>query len=278
MPSSGSAPREWGRASCLGSATRSRSSGASTPRRTSPRPRAFCRAEAPSAPRLIVLALLLGRDRLRQLSELIEAQVRAAGEPAGDRRGRALGGMSGGGSDVEQGDYLLLRGRIDPELLREFREPLIAPHRPTGFLSADRAHRSLRLNEPRLIDVVLELLAPDRLPDESLELGVRGAGAQRVSHVGFVQREQAGPQLAVGGQPDPVAVGTERLRDGIDEADLALAIGEAVDPRRGRALARRLDELVARLDRAADLVACEHLVAAPGVLGIQRHELDEADL
>src|SRR3954451_23719785 len=133
MPSSGSAPREWGRASCLGSATRSRSSGASTPGRTSPRPRAFCRAEAPSAPRLIALALLPGRDRLRQLSELVEAQLRAAGEPAGDRRGRALGGMSGGGSDRERAPPPPLRGRPPPDLLSDPREPLIAPHRPTGF-------------------------------------------------------------------------------------------------------------------------------------------------
>ena len=78
----------------------------------------------------------------------------------------------------------------------------------------------------------------------SLELGVGGAGAQRLAQVGLVQREEAGAQLALGGQADPVAVGAERLGDRVDEADLALAVGEAEHARGGRRLARQLLERV----------------------------------
>ena len=73
--------------------------------------------------------------------------------------------------------------------------------------------------KPGLVDVVLELLAPDRVADDLLELGVVGARAHRRAQVGLVEREQAGAQLAVGGQADAVAVAAEGLGDRVDEAD-----------------------------------------------------------
>ena len=59
-----------------------------------------------------------------------------------------------------------------------------------------------------------------------LELRVGRAGAQRAAQVGLGHREQAGAQLALGGQADAVAVAAERLGDGGDEAHLAAAVGE----------------------------------------------------
>ena len=59
------------------------------------------------------------------------------------------------------------------------------------------------------------------------ELRVVGAVAQRAAQVGLVDAEQAGAQLALGGQADAVAVAAERLGDRVDEADLAGAVGEA---------------------------------------------------
>ena len=59
--------------------------------------------------------------------------------------------------------------------------------------AADSAHRAGRLDEARLVHVVLELLAPDRVADELLELLVARAGAQRLAQVGLVEREEAGP-------------------------------------------------------------------------------------
>src|SRR5579875_2600723 len=111
--------------------------------------------------------------------------------------------------------------------------------------AADRRHRARGLDEPGLADVVLELLAPDRVPDDARDLGVARPGAQRAAQIGLVQREQAGAQPAIGGEPDAVAVGAER---------------------------------VDRLDRGADLLAGEHLRGRPRPVGVERHELDEPHL
>ena len=55
----------------------------------------------------------------------------------------------------------------------------------------------------------------------SAEFGVGRAGAQRPAQVGLGLREQAGAQLAVGGEPQPVAVAAERPGDRRDDADPA---------------------------------------------------------
>src|SRR5215210_3550720 len=99
-----------------------------------------------------------------------------------------------------------------------------------GPSPADAGHRPRRLDEARIADLVLELLAPHRVANDRLELGVAGAGPHGRTEVGLVEREEAGPQHALGGQADAVAVAAERLRDGRDEADLALAVGEAPAP------------------------------------------------
>src|ERR687895_1375907 len=115
--------------------------------------------------------------------------------------------------------------------------PAPTPPRPRATLSADARHRARRLAEAGLAHVVLELLAPDGVAHDPLELVIGGARTQRAAQVGLVQREQARPQHALGGQPDAVAVAAERLRDGGDEAELATAIRERVAPRGAVALA-----------------------------------------
>jgi hypothetical protein len=126
--------------------------------------------------------------------------------------------------------------------------------------------------------VVLELLAPHRVADDLRELVVEGAGAQRGAQIGLVHREQAGPQHALGGDADAVAVAAERLRDGGDEADLALAVGEA--PAAGGRVLLALERLerVSRVDQRPDLLIRQHAVAIPLLVGVERHELDEAHL
>ena len=125
---------------------------------------------------------------------------------------------------------------------------------------------------------MLELLAPHRTAHHGLELVVVGSAAQHGAQVRLAQREQAGAQLAVGGYADPVAVGAEGLRDRVDEADAAAAVGEAEGPR-GRAGGAGLGlQRVNRMDRGTDLLAAEHVVGRPRVVGVKRHELDEADL
>src|SRR3954454_2435344 len=94
--------------------------------------------------------------------------------------------------------------------------------------AADGRHRALGLHEAGLVDVVLEFLAPHRVAHDALELRVAGAGAKRAAQIGLVEREQARAQPSVGREPDAVAVAAEGLGDRVDEADPALAVGEAV--------------------------------------------------
>src|SRR3954451_19106338 len=159
-----------------------------------------------------------------------------------------------------------LFGRFLPSI--EFREAISA---------ADLAHRAACPYEAGLVDPVLQLLVRDGVPDQALELRVGGAGAERRLQIPLAAREQARAQLAVRGQADAIAGGAERLRDRVDEADLAGAVGEAVALRgRGR-LRGDLLERPALLDDRPDLGARQHLVVAPRALGVERHELDEAD-
>ena len=61
--------------------------------------------------------------------------------------------------------------------------------------------------------------APSRAPPAVGELLVGRAAAQRGAQVGLLAGEQAVAHLAVGGEPDPVAVAAERPGDRGDDAD-----------------------------------------------------------
>ncbi len=93
-----------------------------------------------------------------------------------------------------------------------------------------------------------------------------------------MQAEEAGAQLALGGHANPVAVAAKRVGQRVDEADLALAVLEAVRASGRARVARQRFERMDHVDRGADLVAREHEARIPRVVGIQRHELDEAHL
>src|SRR5881392_396823 len=97
--------------------------------------------------------------------------------------------------------------------------------------AANLRHRASSSGEARIVDLVLELLVGDREPDQLFEVLVGGAVPERRLQVPFAAREQAGAELAVRGQPDAVAGRAEGLRDRVDEADLAGAVGEAESPR-----------------------------------------------
>ena len=82
-------------------------------------------------------------------------------------------------------------------------------------LTADRAHRARGLDEAGLADVVLELLAPDGVADDLLELVILGAVPHRTAQVGLAQREQAGAQ-------PPSAVRRIRLQSEQNGSDTGL--------------------------------------------------------
>ena len=83
----------------------------------------------------------------------------------------------------------------------------------------------------------------------------------------------------------PSAVSRTRLQSaqngsetGLMNPIRALPVGEPVDAGGGAGLARLGLERIHGLDRRADLGAGQHLLGRPGVVGVERHELDEADL
>src|ERR1051326_2349555 len=147
-----------------------------------------------------------------------------------------------------------------------------------GASSPNLAHRARGTDETRLVDTVLQLFVPDGEAEEIRNFRTCATVSQRPFHVPLAAREQARAQLSVGGDADPVAAGAERLRDRVDEADLALPVGETEPPGGRRQLGRNLDERpVLRFDQGADLAAGQHLVGAPRAVCVERHELDEAD-
>src|SRR5205085_11358035 len=105
--------------------------------------------------------------------------------------------------------------------------------------AADRGHRTVRLQERRVVDAVAGQLHRDGAPPRRGQLGVVRPGPQRAAQVAFRTGEQAVPYLAIGGQPDPVAGPAERPGDRRDDAHPGRA---AVDQerlgRRGSALPR----------------------------------------
>src|SRR5665647_3254116 len=76
--------------------------------------------------------------------------------------------------------------------------------------ASDRAHRSVGLEEARVVDVMAGPLAGDAGTQCRGDRLVVTAGAHDGAHVGLGRGEEAGTQLAVGGQSQPVAGPAER--------------------------------------------------------------------
>src|SRR5580698_11605811 len=85
--------------------------------------------------------------------------------------------------------------------------------------AADGRHGPGRLQEPGVVDAMAGQLDRDRLGPPLSDLLVAGPGPQRRAQVGLRPSEQAVADLAVGGQPDPVASTAEGPGHRGDHAD-----------------------------------------------------------
>ena len=136
----------------------------------------------------------------------------------------------------------------------------------------------LWLAESRLADAVLELLAPDGIANHPLELGVvRTERSTARRSVSLIENRQV--------RSLPSAVRRMRLQSAQKGSDTGLMKPSSPRPSwkpNTRAVAcglpRALLERVDAIHDRADLLAGQHLVARPGVVAVERHELDEAHL
>src|ERR1700761_2583233 len=85
--------------------------------------------------------------------------------------------------------------------------------------AADGRHRPGWLQETGIVDAVTRQLDRDRSRPLVGDLLVAGPSPQGRTQVGFGPREQAVPDLPVGGEPDPVAGAAEGPGHRGDDAD-----------------------------------------------------------
>ena len=102
-------------------------------------------------------------------------------------------------------------------------------------------------------------LVPTARLDRRGDLVVGPPSRSSLEQVELVGGEQAGAELAVGGEAHPVAVAAERLGDRRDHADRAAAVEVAPAVGRRRAAGRHLLERVHGVDRGDDLVLADDL-------------------
>src|SRR3984957_17509770 len=141
---------------------------------------------------------------------------------------------------------------------------------------ADRNHRPGWRDEPRLVDAVSLFFLRDDRQDFVADFAVGGAAAQQVAEVVVFLAEEAGAQFSVGGHAQARARAAERLRDGIDQSNYAAAGGEAIFAGRFAAIVHDRDQRPFRRNPRINFRARDYFVADPLVVGVQRHEFDEA--
>src|SRR4051812_47737323 len=107
--------------------------------------------------------------------------------------------------------------------------------------AADLAHAAGGSDEVDLADGVARPLLTHVGGDRGGHVVVGSARPQDRPQVGLVHGEQAVAELAVGGEPHPVAAAAEGLADAVDDAYLPLAVEVAPHRRRLAPLPHGLD-------------------------------------
>ena len=119
---------------------------------------------------------------------------------------------------------------------------------------------------------------PDGGDDEICEILVGGARPEKSLQVVVGQRKEAGSEVAIRRDPNPVAAIAEWLTDGGDDPDRSASVGEVMDGRRLRPVALFASQRIDRMHPGVNLGAGHDRVHGPPPLRVERHILDEADL
>src|SRR6185436_3746928 len=144
-------------------------------------------------------------------------------------------------------------------------------------LPADEDHRSGRLDEVGFVDSVTFFLLEDGVDDELSYLFARLTSPQAIANVVIHHREQAGSDIAVGGQPKSRTLAAKWHGHRRDNPYLTGgAVGESISE---RSLARRVplnrNELVPFLDSIDNFAPAHKHAAVPLMTIVEGHVLDE---
>ena len=145
--------------------------------------------------------------------------------------------------------------------------------------AADLVHGPLGPDEIVAADAVGRGLGPDAVADQVGDFVVAAAAAEECAGVPLGGREQAVADLALGREPQAVAVAAERLRHGLDEADAAAAVGVLEIGRRLAGVRRRdrheraelgFEDAADRRRRRARRPTCQCCSASSGMYSMNR--------
>src|SRR4029450_9605510 len=150
---------------------------------------------------------------------------------------------------------------------RQCRAELSSWPRSLGWLAADLAHRPVGAHEVDTADVVARPLQTDRPRDLAREVVVGAAIPQDRPQVELVEGEEAGADLAAGGDAHAVAALAERRGDARDHADITDTVAVPVARRGLGAVVIEVRHLRLerehRVDRVEDLARGKRLVHRP---------------
>lgn len=136
--------------------------------------------------------------------------------------------------------------------------------------------------ESGFADVVTGFLAEHDFADAGFDGAIVGGAAERVFEVVFDEAEEAGADLAVGGDPNTIAVAAEGFGDGGDDPDFGGGIGGEI----GEAPASggfggiggvAGEEFEAGTNSGEHFATGDDELAEPGAAGVEGHEFDEAE-
>src|SRR5216683_2661172 len=143
-------------------------------------------------------------------------------------------------------------------------------------LSPDMYHGSRCRHKIRLANVVALFFPGDDIADKFGQVIVRSAAAHEFMQIVLPHGEQAGANLAVGGDANAAAMSAERMRDRRDDSDFTNPVVEAVTPGGFAAGMRDFDERTILGHAEQDFVERDHNVRRPDPVLFKRHELYEA--
>ena len=93
-------------------------------------------------------------------------------------------------------------------------------------LAADLIHGAFGTMKLGAADPMGGRLGGDAVPNQAAQLVIGSAAAQELPGIPFDGREEAIANLALGGQPQAIAIAAEGFAHRIDEADGAATVGE----------------------------------------------------